>query len=93
MWQHGVHPGHAEDGERDVETAHHQHVPVVGRALHQLVVGAVHHGLRDVLVHEEEEGEGEAQHHARQDDLEVELGRDRKVEDLMDLGLTVSFLY
>ena len=31
--QHGVHPGHAEDRERDVETAHHQHVPVVGGAL------------------------------------------------------------
>ena len=31
--QHGVHPGHAEDRERDVEAAHHQHVPVVGGAL------------------------------------------------------------
>ena len=32
--QHGVHPGHAEDGEGDVEAAHHQHVPVVGGPLH-----------------------------------------------------------
>ena len=32
--QHGVHPRHAEDGERDVEAAHHHHVPVVGCSFH-----------------------------------------------------------
>ena len=110
MGQDGVHPGHAEDGEGDVEAAHHQHVPVVGRPLVQpkvkyfshltdlpdldeLVVRAVDHGLRDVLVHEEEQRQRKPEHHSRQNDLEVEVCRDRKMEDLLGLEWIVSSLY
>ena len=33
-----VHPGQAEDGERNVETTNNQHVPVVGGALQTLLL-------------------------------------------------------
>ena len=83
--EHRVHPGHAEDGERDVEAAHHEHVPVVGGPLHQLVVWAVHHRLRDVLIHEEEEREGEAQHHSRQNHFQIKIRGVRNMENFVNL--------
>ena len=71
--QHSVHPGHAEYREGDVEAAHHEHVPVVGGALHQLVVRAVHHALGNVLIHEEEERKGKAKHHSGQNHFQVKI--------------------
>ena len=71
--QHSVHPGHAEYGERNVEAAHHEHVPVVRGALHQLVVGAVHHALSNVLVHEEEKRKRKPKHHSGQNHFQVKI--------------------
>ena len=35
MRENRVHPRHAEDGQRNIETAHHHHVPMVRGALRQ----------------------------------------------------------
>ena len=53
--------------------------------LDQLVVRTVDHWLRDILVHEEEEREREAEHHPGQDYFQVKLGCIRQVEHLVYL--------
>ena len=83
--QHGVHPGHAEYGERDVEATDHEHVPVIRGALHQLVVGAVHHALCNVLVHEEEKRKGKAKHHSGQNHFQVKIWGIRNMENFVNL--------
>ena len=55
----GVHEGETEDGRDDVDHGHHHQVPVVGVPLLQVVLGAVDHRRADVLVHEEQDGQGE----------------------------------
>ena len=57
--QDGVHEGEAEDGRDHVDDGHHHQVPVVGVTLLQMVLGAVDHRSADVLVHEEQDGQGE----------------------------------
>lgn len=59
--QDGVHEGQPEDGEDRVDDGHDDQVPVVGVTFLQLVLRAVDHGRADVLVHEEQDGEGEAE--------------------------------
>ena len=58
MWKYGMHEREAKHGQDGVDDGNNDEVPVVGIALHQPVLRAVHHGstkkenddLRD-LVH------------------------------------------
>ena len=60
--QNAVHPGKAKEREEDVEQSNHQQVPVVGVTLGQSVWGSTDQRRRDVLVDEEENGKGKAEH-------------------------------
>ena len=61
MRQHRVQEREPEHAQERVDGADHQQVPVVGVALLQFVFGVVHHGGRNVLVHEKQQAEGKTQ--------------------------------
>ena len=79
--QHGMQEGEAEHGEEGVDDADDEQVPVVGVALDQVVVRAVDHGRADVLVHEEEEREGEPEAHGPEHGADGQLPEVDRFED------------
>ena len=71
--QHGVHERKTEDCRDDVDDGHHHQVPVVGVPFLQVVLRTVDHGGADVLVHEEQDGEGEPQGCCKEDGADCEF--------------------
>ena len=53
--------------------------------LDQLVVRAVDHGLRNVLIHEEQQRQGEPEQHPRQNYFQIEIGRIGNMENFVNL--------
>ena len=76
--------------EERVYDADDEQVPVVGVALEEVVVGAVDHGRADVLVHEEEEREREAEAHGAEDGAHAEGAEVDRLEDGARLGARVG---
>ena len=62
-----MHERKSEDGEDGIDQSNHYQVPVISIALLQMVLWAVHHGGTDVLVHEEQDGEGEPKEGCKED--------------------------
>ena len=60
---------------------------MVGVALEEVVVGAVDHGRADVLVHEEEEREREAEAHGAEDGAHAEGAEVDRLEDGAFIGV------
>ena len=77
--QHRVHEGETKDGGDHVDDGHHHQVPVVRVALLQVVLRTVDHGCADVLIHEEEDGEGETKNSCEEHGANIKFLKGNKI--------------
>lgn len=88
MWQSSVHPRQSQHTQSNIQDGHNKQIQILRLSLLQFVLRVVDNGGSNVLIDEEEEGEGEAQ---KETDKVSGGGKTENVSELHQRDLVAHF--